>query len=64
MRYKKMVIEWECDDGEEDFEIIIVPDHVTALQAMTEEHDCICNCYTDAGADLIVKLLNRHYSEH
>lgn len=64
MRYKKMIVVWE-EDGEEFGEIIVVPDYVTPLDAMSDEpHDCLCSCFTNEGADLIVKLLNKHYGEH
>lgn len=64
MRVKKMVLQYEID-GEDGEEILVVPDYVTALEVMTDcDHECICTCYTDEGADLIVLLLNKHYREN
>lgn len=61
MRYKKMVFEWE-DDGEQSAgtEIVIVPEYVSAAEGFAGD-EILCHVYTDEGADLIVKLLNKHY---
>lgn len=64
MRYKKIVFEWEEDDFREGgTEIVIVPEHVSAAQGFAGD-EILCHVYTDESADLIVALLNRHYSEH
>lgn len=64
MRVKKMVLQYEID-GEDGEEILVVPDYVTAMQVMTDDdHECICACYTDESADLIVRLLNKHWEAH
>lgn len=64
MRYKKMIFEWE-DDGEQDAgaEIVIVPEHVSAVQGFAGD-EILCHVYTDESADLIVRLLNKHWEAH
>lgn len=62
MRYKKMVLELE-DELAGDTEIVIVPDHVSLDDGFSGE-EILCHVYTDESADLIVKLLNKHYGEH
>lgn len=64
MRYKKMVIEWNDSFGEPGgTDFLVTPESASVTDEFFSDN-ILCHVYTDEGADLIVKLLNRHYSEH
>lgn len=70
-RFKTITFGREDDLG--DLETyLVVPEHVTAQEIIACEmsddpddyYDCVCECPTAEGAELITKLLNKHYGEN
>lgn len=64
-RVKVLTIAYTCDECDDEHEEIrIVPDHVTPMQAMTEDTECICICFDQEDAVRMVDAWNARYGSN